>query len=138
MSQTANIHNRDSVKAAYGFVDYSQDVGGNSRGKASIHRGVLIESPPDKNGDFRIRTHARSLSEEAPGTGGIFLCPFLGADYTSFYLVGGSKGAVVEQGDIFKGDDHENYQRFLERVIRTAKEMDWPTPMDPNRLKNFG
>lgn len=138
MTRVVNIHDRESVRAAYSFEDYSQDVGGNSLAEALVYRGVLIESPPDTDGNFRLRIHARSISEGEPGPGGVFVCPFLRGDYASFYVVGGNKGAVLEQGDIFKGDDEENYRLFLERLIKTASETEWPEPMDPNRLKNFG
>lgn len=135
---TANINDPASVEELYGFDDYSRDVGENSRGKASVYHGILIAGGPDGEGNFALRRHARAYAEEAPDTGGVFLAPFMGKDYSSFYVVGGAKGAVREQGDIFNGDDRENYARFIERVIATARTTHWQAPMDPNRLKGFG
>jgi hypothetical protein len=83
-----------------------------------------------------MRRKMRGRAEESADSGGVFLCPYLGIKSPTFYLVGGNKGAVLEEGDIFASDHADTYELFIDLVIRTANEIPKIEPMDPFRLAN--
>ena len=137
MRHTANVNDRDSVRKVYSIEDFERDSSRNSLAKIDRHFGLLIDAAPDEKGDFYLHAGTHALAHEDERTGAFFICPYMGEDYASFYLVGGNKGAVREHGDIFDLDEEGGYERFIDAVIDGARNIPVVPPMDPNRLKNF-
>lgn len=137
MNRYANVNDRETVKAIYSLADYENDSRQNSSPETTIFLGLLIENYPNEKGLFPLRRKVRGRSEESADSGGVFVCPYLGMNSPTFYLVGGNKGAVLEAGDIFSDEHKDNYEVFIDVVIKTANEIPRIEPMDPFRLANF-
>jgi len=137
MRHTANINDPDSIKKIYALADFERDAIRNSLAKMDRHFGLLIDAAPDSEGRFYVHVGIHAMAHNDLRAGAAFVCPYMGKDYASFYLVGGNMGEVREHGDIFDLDEEGGYERFVRIVIEAAREMPVIPPMDPFRLANF-
>lgn len=115
----ANIFDRRSIEGIYPRHVWEVEAGNNSRGNQQILHGLMIESPPDDTGNFRIRRATRQAAEKEPQSYVIFICPYMGKAYDVFTPIQGLHGAIKEKHDALEPLDDE-YADFIARVREAA------------------
>jgi hypothetical protein len=117
---TATIRDARSIEQLYPRNVWQAEAADNSRGSQSLHRGLVIESEPDADGNFRLRRATRQAADESPARHVIFICPFMGKAYDIYTPTLGVHGAIREKHDALTPLDDE-YEDFIARVLETAK-----------------
>jgi len=136
----ANVNDRSSVERLYPREEFEREAAGNSDAKATVHRGLRIVSPVDREGRFSAERASRHVAEGDPEGDTVFLAPFLaraGAPLRQSETYGGS----VETGDaVAAGSEKgQDYRAFVDRIIQAAKSAEFKPAVgrDEERLHGF-
>jgi hypothetical protein len=130
----ANIHDRGSIERVYPEEAFAFEAGGNSRAKATVHKGVRIVSAVDATGEFEIEPGSRHVSERDGPDQVIFLSPDLVSSADA--LVGGGYGTTIERESGPQAHKAADYVAFIDRIIEAAKQANFrPAPSGDERLR---
>jgi hypothetical protein len=120
---TAKIDDRTSIEGVYPESAFAEDAARNSVGDAQILFGLRIESGPDEHGEFALVRAKQHVGEQAPSSGAIFLAPEHQTRYAGLLQ---NDAAGTQHGQGADNDPAGEYAAFIERVIETAKNGDFP------------
>ena len=136
----ANINDRPSIERLYPIEDFAHDAGENSDAKATVHRGLRILSPVDREGRFRAERASRHVAESDPEGDTIFLAPFF-TDADPAQSQGDTYGGPTPTADAQAASTKktQDYRSFLDRIIEAAKTAHFKRAIgrDEDRLRGF-
>jgi hypothetical protein len=137
----ANIHDRRSIERLYPRPDFEREAGENADAKATVHRGIRILSAVDAQGTFVAERASRHVGEGDPLADTVFLAPFMQSVEAALAPSDGAYGGPDATGDALPamGGKEDDYEAFVERIIRTAQSAHFKPPIgkDDERLHGF-
>ena len=136
----ANINDRSSVERLYPLEDFARDAGENADAKATVHRGLRIVSPVDRNGRFSAERGSRHVGESDPEGDTVFLAPFLAQDAGPLRGTGAYGGAAeTDATPAGSGRKDQDYRAFIDRIIEAAKASEFKPAIGrhEDRLRGF-
>lgn len=132
----ASVKDRGTLEKIYPRDVFEQDAARNARGDAEVLHGLRILSRPDDEGSFKVTRMSRQVGEMDPDADGAFLVPQ--TDRATGGLREESYGGMSETSHSNQSSIEEEYARFLEDVIETARTATFKRPIGQDeRLKGF-
>ena len=136
----ANINDRSSVERLYPRDDFDRDAGENADAKATVHRGLTIVSPVDRDGRFSAERGSRHVGESDPEGDTVFIAPFLAQGFAPLQgtdAYGGS--AEMGAAPAGSGEKDQDYRAFIDRIIAAAKAAEFKPAAGrhEDRLRGF-
>ena len=136
----ANINDRSSVEGLYPREDFDRDAGENADAKATVHRGLRIVSPVDRDGRFSAERGSRHVGESDPEGDTVFVAPYLAtglAPLRGTDAYGGPTDTDVAPGG--GGRKDQDYQAFIDRIIEAARAAEFKPAVGrhEDRLRGF-
>ena len=134
----ANIKDRSSVERLYPREDFDRDAGENADAKATVHRGLRIVSPVDRNGMFSAERGSRHVGESDPEGDTVFLAPFLTKGLGPLRETG-AYGGPTDAGPTDGGRKDQDYRAFIDSIIEAAGRAEFKPAVGRNedRLRGF-
>jgi hypothetical protein len=135
----ANVNDRSSVERLYPREDFEREAAGNSDAKATVHRGLRIVSPVDREGRFSAERASRHVAEGDPEGDTVFLAPFL-TQADAPLRQSETYGGAVQTGDALAGGSQkaQDYRTFVDRIIHVAQSAEFKTAVGRNEERLHG